>query len=551
MIEPLLRSQLEPVVRRHRRARFRRALAVWWAIAAAVALGLISTHKLTGLPASLSVQVVTVAALAGAIVVWRRARRWEPDYRALARRIEQAQPDLNALLLTAIEQQPDPQTGRLNYLQERVVREALIQGLHAPWRDSGSVREALLWQVAQLVSLVVLVSVLVANWHSPAWRAVSPLAGGVEAGGGVTVVPGDTSIERGSALVVLARFEGRLPPDATLVTVSTTNRQRLPLVKNLADPVFGGSVPEVTSDFTYHVEYGNEHTRDFKVTVFEHPRLERADAQLTFPAYTRLPDKKIEDTRRISALEGTRLVWSLQLNKPVVSASLVTRDHTLVPLATDPVRPRAALTNYVLESSKTFELQLVDAEGRTNKVPAQFVVDVLKNRPPELKLLAPRGDQRPSALEEMTIQGEAWDDLGLLAYGLGYTLAGQEPKFIELGQAAPGKEKRQFNYTMRLEDLGVEPDQLLSYFIWADDLGPDGQARRTFSDMYFAEVRPFEEIFRQGESPDGDAGSQQQQQQQQGQRGGQSGRLADLQKQIINATWTLQRQHSSNTRTGK
>ncbi len=551
MIEPLLRSQLEPVAKRHRRARFRRALAVWWAVAAAAALGLVSTRRLTGLPANLSVKLVAIAAVAGATVLWRRAWRGEPDYRALARRIEQAQPDLHVLLLTAVEQQPDAQTGRLNYLQERVVRDALLRGLTSPWRDPASARDAFFWQMAQLTSLAVLVSVVVVNWRGPSWRAASPLAGGVEAGSGVTVVPGDASVERGSALVVLARFEGRLPAEAALVTVSATNRQHIPLVKNLADPVYGGSVPEVTSAFTYHVEYDKDRTRDFKVTVFEHPRLERADAQLTFPSYTRLPDKKIEDTRRVSALEGTRLAWTLQLNKPVVSANLVARDHTLVPLSTDPARPRAMLTNFVLAASQAYELQLVDAEGRTNKVPAQFVMDVLKNRPPELKLLAPRGDQRPSALEEISFQGEAWDDLGLLAYGLGYTLAGQEPRFIELGQSAPAKEKRQFSYTMRLEDLAVEPDQLISYFVWADDLAPDGQTRRTFSDMYFAEVRPFEEIFRQGESPEGDGGSQQQQQQQQGQRGNQPGRLADLQKQIINATWTLQRQHGSPVQTSK
>jgi len=31
----------------------------------------------------------------------------------------------------------------------------------------------------------------------------------------------------------------------------------------------------------------------------------------------------------------------------------------------------------------------------------------------------------------------------------------------------------------------------IRYYFWAEDAGPDGQPRRTFSDMYFAEVRPF------------------------------------------------------------
>src|SRR5204863_9638758 len=75
---------------------------------------------------------------------------------------------------------------------------------------------------------------------------------------------------------------------------------------------------------------------------------------------------------------------------------------------------------------------------------------------------------------------------------------------------------------------------------WADDIGPDGNVRRTSSDMYFAEVRPFEEIFREGQSQD--AESQQRSQESGG--GNEALKLAELQKQIVSATWNLQRQSS-------
>ncbi len=73
-------------------------------------------------------------------------------------------------------------------------------------------------------------------------------------------------------------------------------------------------------------------------------------------------------------------------------------------------------------------------------------------------------------------------------------------------------------------------------------IGPDGELRRTQSDMYFAEVRPFEEIFREGEPPPGG----QQQQQQQSQNGQQAEELAELQKEIINATWRVVRDERGN-----
>ena len=60
------------------------------------------------------------------------------------------------------------------------------------------------------------------------------------------------------------------------------------------------------------------------------------------------------------------------------------------------------------------------------------------------------------------------------------------------------KKKLDADHLLELESLKVEPDQLVSYFFWAEDVGPDGETRRVESDMFFAEVRPFEEIFREG-----------------------------------------------------
>jgi hypothetical protein len=170
---------------------------------------------------------------------------------------------------------------------------------------------------------------------------------------------------------------------------------------------------------------------------------------------------------------------------------------------------------------------------------AEFVFEVLKNRPPEMRLTSPRGDLRPSPIEEIPFGGTVWDDFGVQAFGLAYAVNGQSPKFIELGRSVPGNEKKSFQHVLKLEDLDVQTDALVSWFVWADDVGPDGQVRRTMGDLYFGEVRPFEEVFREGQGMEGQGGG--------GESGGEdrTGRLTDLQKQIVNATWKLQRDHST------
>ena len=110
---------------------------------------------------------------------------------------------------------------------------------------------------------------------------------------------------------------------------------------------------------------------------------------------------------------------------------------------------------------------------------------------------------------------------------------------VQLGKDAPGNTKILAAHLLALETLGVEPDQLINWYFWAEDIGPDGNKRRAYSDMFFAEIRPFEESFRQGQ---GQSSQQQQQQQQQHSPNQQTEQLIKLQKQIINATWKLRRQ---------
>ena len=148
-------------------------------------------------------------------------------------------------------------------------------------------------------------------------------------------------------------------------------------------------------------------------------------------------------------------------------------------------------------------------------------------------------DQRVSRLEELQLRAEATDDFGLVKYGIGFGPAGQEPKMLDLGQAAPANEKQQFGHMILLEEMGAQIDDLVSYFAWADDYGPGGEVRRTYGDMFFAEVRPFEEIFRRDQSGGGGEGGEP------GQQGDETTRLAELQKQIVIATWKLQREKSA------
>src|ERR1044071_1531621 len=557
--DQLAKTLLRPVATRQQRFRLSLKLACCWAGTALAALIVLAIERQSGWAFSPAALLLGIMALGVALLFLVQHIRAEPDWRRLACQIEARYPQLDGRLLTALQQSPN-EGHELNYLQQRVLQETLRYRQQSDWADVVPKSRMTLAQTAHWTALICCAFVL-CSLPQPGKAGLIARISNLS----VTVTPGDTSLERGSGLVVLARFSGPLPSAVELVASpsgnqsddpllpanqadapntrtptnsSVTRTLRIPLVKSLADPVFGGSIPDVSSNLLYHIEYTGQRTRDFKVSVFEYPRLERADVELTFPDYTGQPPKRIENTRRLSAVEGSRVDLSLQLNKPVVSARLVAKDndHTVLPLVLRTNGSIAALEDFTLHASKTYELQLMDADGRTNKTPDHFVFDAFTNRAPELKLASPRGDLRPSALEEIPFEGTVWDDFGVKSFGLAYTAPGQETKFIELGGDVPAKEKRSFQYLLRLEDLGIQPDQLMAWFLWADDLGPDGKLRRTSGDLFFAEVRPFDEVFREGDDSAGAGGAGQD---------GQSSKLIELQKQIITATWNLQRRHGS------
>lgn len=542
-----LRQKLERVAGRIRSLRLWTGLAVCWLAWAAVGAAAFALARYGRISTPIGwvelISLATVSAFIYSVAVMCSVR----DQRAVARRIEARHPELRTVLLTAVEQVSTPRKD-LGYLQKAVVCEAVAHGRLHNWATTVGGWRMAAARLFQFLALGVLVGVCIglANTAGASSGFASAIFGNrpvADSNLEVAVDPGNCEIERGSPLIVIAQFPRAVPTTASLVfTSSDTPTQSREMTRSLDDPKFVGQVGSVTSELTYHVDFAGQSSERYRVTVFDYPALVRADAKLEFPEYTSQKLKVVEDVRHISAVEGTKLTLECRLNKPVATATLVDAKDQKVALEADAKDNKLYRASWTLTESRRFKLQLVDAEKRANKLPEEIVVNVTPNNSPKVVLERPARDVEVSPLEELQLKWKAGDDYGVVRSGLSYALGGDEPKDIELPTEKPQKELS-LAHLIELESLAAKPDQLVSYFVWAEDIGPDGKPRRAMSDMYFAEVRPFEQIYRQGEQPS--AGEQQQQQQ--GQSGNQqkAEELVELQKQIINATWKLVRRESA------
>jgi len=554
--------QLKQVIRRTRNARRLRGLSWLWSLLALVAALAWSTA-----PAAMSgatvAQVLLAIGLLGTLWTLRPRALSAQETHDVAAAIEARFPDLQQRLLTAIEQKPNPETGHFSWLQSVLAAEVRSHSYVYDWRKARPLSGLLLRGATALTAVCVTSWLAAQLWDiKPTLVAdTSPIEEPETSEVGtrfqLSVDPGNAEVERGSSLLILARFEGPLPAEVSLNRTTPDGDSSLPMAKALDDPLFGIRLPSVTSDFEYSVRYDDETSERFRIAVYELPRVEQIDATVEFPSYANLPNETIEDTWQVAAVEGSTVLLTCRLNKAIADGALFSEDGDEFPLvAVDPgtaaqqsdaLGSEATRFLYSARIPVTKSMKLLfamqDDQRRENRDEETFRIDALPNKPPEIKLTFPARDLRVSPVEELQLEANVWDDFGLSGLGLELAVADQPTKTITLAEKAAGREMHQLAHLVQLELENAEPDQLVSYYFFADDFDSTGQPRRTMSDMFFAEVRHFEEIFREGRQPPGGQ-QQQQQQQQQGQNAQQAEQLADLQKQIMNATWNIIRRET-------
>ena len=529
----------------HRRQKLYSGLTICWAACAVACLGAIALEA-TGIDVRLAWPIIGTSAAAVATLVFVKVLL--VDWLTLAeivRRIEQHHPGLNKLLETASEQIAKNDPDKLDYLQQRVLTDALSAAHEQGWEFEVNGRLA----QTHLYHAVALVVFALATFQLPG------IGGGAAARlakVGVEVMPGHTEIERGTSLIVSAKFADVRSEVQLTVQEPGQAPRRMKMVQSLDDPTYSYRLSNVQSNAVYRVVYDGQQGELYRLSVFEFPELKSSQATLDYPEFTGRDDKVINNTRRLTAVEGTGLTFDFQFNKPLTSAVLKTRDGEGedIPLQqlADGSSQFQLLRDFNESGEFRYELHLEDADERTNRFPSLYVFNVLENAAPALKFEAPTGDTEVSAIEEMRLQGVVRDDFGLADAGIGYQLAGEEPQYLSLAAADLSTNKLAVAHVLRMEDLGVEVGQVVSYFLWADDRDRDGELRRGYSDLFFATVRPFEEIFRQNRS----ATEGMRQQQQQGEGGEQGGEqqqsianLLDSQKDIISATWNIKRRKAT------
>lgn len=551
----ILEARIAEVREALRLARLMRHLAVVFALGVVVRGGLLLA-ALNGFPVSKRLDRWSMVGLIVlGLIAWIKGRRDIWSDRDIARFIENKHPSLNALLLTAIEHEPeaDAPTG---FLHERLIDRALAHAATQNWPVTVANKPYTRAAVGAVIAIIAFLATDIAlRQQSRRSSKVEIVKTQAEEEVKATdfqamLTPGDAELERGSRLIIEARFNGPVPADATLVVSEADGkeRERLPMRLTVDEQVFGGMINKVERDAKYHVEFADQKSQVHTLTVFDFPALVGSDVILTPPEYTNLPAKETKNTKKVTALEGSKIVWRIKVNKPLIesgdaggavsnrvspfaphltAAELFGEDKsviTLTPSAEDAMVLEGSL---MAEKTQKYRLHLVDEAERGNKNPPWFTVTVQSNQLAKIEVVFPKRDLQVSSIQELPVEAKVSDDLGVTKSGAVFSINGNSKEIIFKHPVTAPLKKQDVRAELALEKEHAEPRQLVSYYLWAEDTGPKGEVRRSMSDMFFADVRHYEDIFREQEAPPGEPGK------------AESDKLVDLVKQIVNATWKI------------
>ncbi|MDO8680426.1 MAG: hypothetical protein Q7R30_18065 [Acidobacteriota bacterium] len=536
---PNIMSELRTILADVRRRWARRALLRAWMLGAATAAAMLLVGFAAvwlvardGVPLVLA--VVAVSAVAAVSLVFALLPlRHAPTDKQIARFIEERAGGLDDVLVTVVDQGLDargPMADILVHDATRATRQLDLDRVISRQTLLRAAAGAALGSAALLVAMVL---------FAPSATRAANVVGSYLFPRSYTieVTPGSAKVRTGFPLQIVARIagiDGGLVPMLTVGTGADARSARMS--PGDAPGEFTITLNNVTVSFPYSVSAGSARSAEYTIDVIRPVRIARIDLAFEYPRGVGLAPHTEEDSGDIYAPAGTRVTVTVTTDKPVTRAQLTMADGTAMAMSGSHLRQgdgaqagKVVTADLLIAKDGSYRVALNDIDGLSSEGDTEYFIRMLDDRPPDVRILRPAGDKQVSPLEEVAIEARADDDYGLAALELVFKTSAGTQTVVPLGSPVSGSIAAG-THTVFLEDLKVKPGDFVTYHARARDLGRGRRASEARSDIFFLEVKPYEEEFVASESQAGGGG---------GQQSAGVEELAAMQKDIIAATWKL------------
>ena len=318
----------------------------------------------------------------------------------------------------------------------------------------------------------------------------------------LTVEPGNARILRGRSLAINAEVTGKAADKARLIytkgdpAVDTEPQgQEIDMMRIEGKKHrFGYEIFNINENMEYYVTANGVESERYTVEVFDMPKVTAVEVTYTYPEYTQLNPITQQGEGNIRAVAGSQAEVRITTNKAIESGTLTVDAQDGIPMFISDGRTLTTTLD-VLNDGK-YIVKLLCVDGFNNQTPIEYTIKAIPDEPPEVVIREPGRDIKATKLEEVKVLAEAVDDYGVEKMTLMYTIRSGEPQELE-AETVKVKEKKIISgsYVFYLEELDVEPGEFISYYAQATDNNTRTGPGTGTSDLYFIEVRPFNERF--------------------------------------------------------
>ena len=296
----------------------------------------------------------------------------------------------------------------------------------------------------------------------------------------------------GGEIQVTARITGaplEKPVECLIRQARTGEILRLPAFRE-SPTRFSRKLDGLTEPIEIAYATGRARSAWHPVEILLQPNILSGLVRLTPPAYTGLPSAEFPlDTNEIAAVEGATVSLELTSNRPLGSGAL-----TFTPASAPGATPVSESLEATLPSTKTasftwtatrsgrLSATLRDLRGTPTAQPLDLAFRALPDLPPNVAINSPPRQLLATPRSKIPVAGRANDDHALSKVQFIRTLSGFRDRSHVV---APALKDKTFDFAdkLDLEDLGLEPGQVIELMLDASDHNPSllGQGRSEIS----------------------------------------------------------------------
>jgi Domain of unknown function (DUF4175) len=388
-----------------------------------------------------------------------------------------------------------------------------------------------------IVALVLTLFVGPARLSDGVAALYSPLGDKVSASATfINVSPGTARVPRGSDQKIKAVLTGF---DTPIAQVFIRKLDSSDWVGAQMEPAkeydaFQHVLFNIQDSVSYYIEAAGIRSPEFTLEVADLAFVKQIDLVLDYPDYTGLPNKKIESGGEVAALKGTVVTVVANLSANAKSARILMDDGAKSDMA--PQAQDRFVGQFKVERNGTYRIELVSEDGERYNGSNEYDITLVDDHPPTVVIDKPGRDMKVTSIQEVFAQARADDDFGVTSLEMYYSVNGGEEKRIQLQDLKNDSPKALSGaHTFFLEEYSLQPGDFISYYAKARDNSGASGGQESTSDIYFLEVRPFDRQFRQAQQQGGGDGEDD------------SNALTRRQREIIAATFRVQREQQQYT----